>query len=588
MKPRPFDYARPDTVDEAVALLAEHGDEARILAGGQSLMAMMNLRLADPAMLIDIARIAELGHIRDLGDTIEVGAAVTQNKLLAWPDLKTKLPLLAAALPFVGHFQTRNKGTVCGSIAHADPSSEIPLSLATLEGEVVLRGKRGERVLKAKDFQLDMMTTAREGDELIVAVRFPVHGKGVAFREVARRHGDFAMVAVAALHREQGQRPARRRRHGGQRRWCGASRTAASRTRSRSSPRELEGYEDLHASAELRRDILRNLAPARHRGGATMRRVNKDQKVRISLTLNGRKLSAETEPRTLLSDFLRHSLGATGTHVGCEHGVCGCCTVQIDGAAVRSCLTLAMQAEGRDVKTVELLAGDNGKLNKLQQAFQNHHALQCGFCTPGILMSFTDFLARNPKPTEEELRDVLSGHICRCTGYAGIMAALKEAVGISLNKGEVNERTDQEGRGAQGQAGLPRACHHQRQERRARAQRAAGGQRRRAGDGRDFPDVQHLRREVLAVEHRQGRRHAAAALHLQRLQGRRLEAPEARHGLLASQHRRPRDHLLRQGRAEVGDRDGRQDHASRATCCSSRRASATAPCCARIPPTTTC
>jgi 2-furoyl-CoA dehydrogenase 2Fe-2S iron sulfur subunit len=162
-----------------------------------------------------------------------------------------------------------------------------------------------------------------------------------------------------------------------------------------------------------------------------MRRVNKDQKVRIGLTLNGRKLTAETEPRTLLSDFLRHTLGATGTHVGCEHGVCGCCTVQMDGTAVRSCLTLAMQAEGRDVKTVESLAAENGKLNTLQQAFQNHHALQCGFCTPGILMSFTDFFARNPKPTEEELREVLSGHICRCTGYAGIMAALKEAAGLT-------------------------------------------------------------------------------------------------------------------------------------------------------------
>ena len=162
-----------------------------------------------------------------------------------------------------------------------------------------------------------------------------------------------------------------------------------------------------------------------------MRRVDKDQKVRISITLNGRKMSAETEARMLLSDFLRLTLGATGTHVGCEHGVCGCCTVQIDGTAVRSCLTLAMQAEGRDVKTVESLAGPGGKLNTLQQAFQNHHALQCGFCTPGILMSFTDFLARNPKPTEEELREVLSGHICRCTGYAGIMTALKEAAGLT-------------------------------------------------------------------------------------------------------------------------------------------------------------
>ena len=165
-----------------------------------------------------------------------------------------------------------------------------------------------------------------------------------------------------------------------------------------------------------------------------MRRVDKDQKVRISLTLNGRKMSAETEARMLLSDFLRHTLGATGTHVGCEHGVCGCCTVQIDGTAVRSCLALAMQAEGRDVKTVESLAGPGGKLNTLQQAFQNHHALQCGFCTPGILMSFSDFLARNPKPTEEELREVLSGHICRCTGYAGIMAALKEATGLTPTK----------------------------------------------------------------------------------------------------------------------------------------------------------
>ena len=158
-----------------------------------------------------------------------------------------------------------------------------------------------------------------------------------------------------------------------------------------------------------------------------MRRIGKDQRARVRLTLNGRALSAEAEPRMLLSDFLRHSLGATGTHVGCEHGVCGCCTVLIDGAAVRSCLTLAVQAEGRDVRTVESLAAPDGKLNRLQQAFQNHHALQCGFCTPGILMSFTDYLERNPCPSEADIREVLSGHLCRCTGYAGIVSALIEA-----------------------------------------------------------------------------------------------------------------------------------------------------------------
>jgi 2-furoyl-CoA dehydrogenase 2Fe-2S iron sulfur subunit len=160
-----------------------------------------------------------------------------------------------------------------------------------------------------------------------------------------------------------------------------------------------------------------------------MRRINKDQRVRIRLTLNGRALSAEAEPRLLLSDFLRHSLGATGTHVGCEHGVCGCCTVLIDGSAVRSCLTLAVQVEGRDVHTVESLAAPDGTLNPLQQAFQNHHALQCGFCTPGILMSFTDYLKRNPRPSEADIREVLSGHLCRCTGYAGIVSALMEAAG---------------------------------------------------------------------------------------------------------------------------------------------------------------
>src|ERR1700752_3747385 len=156
MKPRPFDYIRPDTVEEALALLAEYGDDARILAGGQSLVPMLNLRIVEAQALIDISRIAALDVIRDLGEAIEIGAAVTQNKLHAWPQLAEKLPLVAAALPHVGHFQTRNKGTVCGSIAHADPSSELPLALAVLGAAVVLKSKRGERVLAASEFQKDM------------------------------------------------------------------------------------------------------------------------------------------------------------------------------------------------------------------------------------------------------------------------------------------------------------------------------------------------------------------------------------------------------------------------------------------------
>ena len=157
-----------------------------------------------------------------------------------------------------------------------------------------------------------------------------------------------------------------------------------------------------------------------------MKRLKHGERVRVALTLNGRNLAAEAEPRTLLCDFLRYALGATGTHVGCEHGVCGACTVLIDGVAARSCLTLAVQVEGREVTTVESLAGADGALNPLQQAFRDNHALQCGFCTAGILMSFTDYLARTPHPSEAEIRDVLSGHLCRCTGYAGIVKAVKQ------------------------------------------------------------------------------------------------------------------------------------------------------------------
>lgn len=159
-----------------------------------------------------------------------------------------------------------------------------------------------------------------------------------------------------------------------------------------------------------------------------MRSVKQDERAKITLKLNGRTLSADAEPRMLLSDFIRQALGATGTHVGCEHGVCGCCTVLLDGTAVRSCLTLAMQAEGRELTTVEALASADGTLNALQKAFQNNHALQCGFCTPGILMSFTDYLRRNPNPSEEEVIEVLSGHLCRCTGYDGIVKGVLEAV----------------------------------------------------------------------------------------------------------------------------------------------------------------
>ena len=263
MKPRPFDYIRPDTVDEALSILAEHGEDARILAGGQTLIAMLNLRVVEAPVLIDITRIREFDAIREVDGTVEIGATVTQNRLLQWPSLVEKLPLLHAVVPFVGHFQTRNKGTVCGSIAHADPASEIPLALALLGGQVMLRSQKGARTLSANEFQQGMLLTARAPDELITAVRFPIVNARVAFREVARRHGDFAIVAIAAAaeNRESmrigiagmADRPAVRSLQ--------VDGAASLQHAIERLAWELEGYDDIHASARMRRDLLRGLGP---------------------------------------------------------------------------------------------------------------------------------------------------------------------------------------------------------------------------------------------------------------------------------------------------------------------------------------
>jgi len=149
--------------------------------------------------------------------------------------------------------------------------------------------------------------------------------------------------------------------------------------------------------------------------------------MRIAVDVNGARHEADVEPRTLLSDFLRHDLGLTGTHVGCEHGVCGACTVQVDGEPVRACLMFAVQADGRAVRTVEGLEDDDGALHPLQQAFHERHALQCGFCTPGFLMTLEPFVRDRPDAGDDEIRAALAGNLCRCTGYEAIVDAVRDA-----------------------------------------------------------------------------------------------------------------------------------------------------------------
>jgi 2-furoyl-CoA dehydrogenase 2Fe-2S iron sulfur subunit len=158
-----------------------------------------------------------------------------------------------------------------------------------------------------------------------------------------------------------------------------------------------------------------------------MRVLKKAERHLVRFTLNGEPVEGHAEPRLLLTDFIRHQIGATGTHVGCEHGVCGACTVRVDGKAVRACLMLAVQAEGRRVDTIEGLAAQDGSLSVLQAAFHRNFALQCGYCTPGFLMTLAEFLEHRPNPSEAEIRVALSGNLCRCTGYQEIVNAALDA-----------------------------------------------------------------------------------------------------------------------------------------------------------------
>ena len=303
MKPAPFDYLRPDSAEEALAALAGEGDAARILAGGQSLAPMLNMRVATPRLLVDIGRLAELRTVALRDGALEVGAAVTQAELeLATaagphppaagapgpsvPRLRGRAdmaaldhlpppplagegrgggfshPLLAAALPHIGHDQTRSRGTVCGSIAHADPSAELPLCLVALGGTVLLRSENRRREMAADEFLLGALATACEPDEMVEAVRFPLPrpGAGHAFREVARRHGDFALAAFAAIATAEGLRLA----VGG----------VADRPAARDFPDlagdalddaldefawDLDARDDPHATARYRRELVRRV-----------------------------------------------------------------------------------------------------------------------------------------------------------------------------------------------------------------------------------------------------------------------------------------------------------------------------------------
>ncbi len=422
-----------------------------MLAGGQSLVPVLAMRLAAPEHLVDINGIGELDTVVADSDGVTVGALARHSRVEHDAPANRVQPLLAQALRLVAHPTIRNRGTTVGSLAHADPAGEMTAVLALCGGSVTAVSSGGRRVIAAADFFLGPLESALRPDELATHAHFPALPRraGSAFVEIARRNGDYALCGVGAIaeldelgvvrslrcgylsvsdtplvldltrgmggRREQCRRPCPRRRRSaiGSARHCGLPPASG-------------------------RSVDRSRCPAGDLGcaagsGRGMTEPEQGESLHeVTLTVNGRSRSATVAARRTLSDFLRHDLGLTGTHVGCEHGVCGACTVLLDDDPVRSCLIFAVSVSGQRVTTVEGLAGEpeDGQpsaLSPVQQAFHECHALQCGFCTPGFLTTVTACLAVNPAPTRDEAVEMIAGNLCRCTGYQNIVDAVLRA-----------------------------------------------------------------------------------------------------------------------------------------------------------------
>jgi CO/xanthine dehydrogenase FAD-binding subunit/aerobic-type carbon monoxide dehydrogenase small subunit (CoxS/CutS family) len=439
MQPAPVRYARPSSVREAVALLAE-GD-GRPLAGGQSLVGLLSLRRASPGLLVDLSAIAELHELTVDAQEATIGAMVTMQRAEADPALAVLAPLLGEALRHVASPAVRARGTVVGSLAHGDPVGEVPTALVALDASATIAGPGGLRRVAVSDLRAG--GESLRPDELIVDVRIsPGSPSGWAFDEVAPRrfaralvaaagiaHGTRVRVVVAGVAAAPTALPE-----------CDANDPDLERTVSEAVA-ALAAEPDVRADERYRREAATALAvrvalaaaaaPERRTPGAAPSPpaplpAPRPQTVaapdEVELHVNGAAVRATVEPRTLLVDLLRDQLGLTATHIGCGHGVCGACNVLVDGSAVRSCLTLALQVEGRDVRTLEGLRAD-GELDALVPAFVEHHALQCGFCSPGFLVTAAERRARG-LPLDA---DALAGNLCRCTGYGPILAALETA-----------------------------------------------------------------------------------------------------------------------------------------------------------------
>lgn len=458
------EYINATSTDEVVQILAEKRERARVVAGGTDLILELE-RGARKGIetLIDVTRIPQLDQITiDEDDVIHLGALVTHNDCAASKLIRKRAYPLARAAWEVGAPQIRNRGTIAGNLITASPANDTITPLMALGAKVTLLSARGERIVPLKKFYTGVRKTVMEPDEMLVDISFPAltkHQRGT-FIKLALRRAQAISVVNAALILDLRSDTVK-----------SASITLGSVTPIIAHATKAEQFlagkklndkniaeaaelavksatpiDDVRGSASYRREMVRVTV---QRGLTALRdeteqkgmpkkpvllRTNSEFKIQksefpkspIETTINGKKYSFTSGHSKTLLRLLREEGMLTGTKEGCAEGECGACTVFLDGQAVMSCLVPAPRAHGADITTIEGLA-DDSHLHPVQEAFVEHGAVQCGYCTPGFIMSGAKLLEEKPNPTRNEIEQAITGNLCRCTGYYKIVKALEDA-----------------------------------------------------------------------------------------------------------------------------------------------------------------
>jgi xanthine dehydrogenase iron-sulfur cluster and FAD-binding subunit A len=466
-------YHTPATLEGALSLLERYGAQARVIAGGTDLIIELERRTRRVDRLVDITRIPGLDQISlDQDGALRIGPLVTHNQLVASNPVTSRAFPLAQAAWSVGAPQIRNRGTVAGNVITASPANDTITPLWALGAKVQLRSMRGERTLSLPDFYVGVRRVVMEPDELLTGILVPPlpdGARGIFLKLGLRRAQAISVINVAAVLAWDGDRvrlarmtagsvaptimrlPAAEEHLTGRRLSDEVIDEAAALAAGAARP-----ISDIRSPADYRADMVRVLArralvalrdgseraswiadppmlwgttdghfPAWEPGPGTLHAGDEDQP--IETRVNGRPYTVRGANHKTLLDMLREDLQLTGSKEGCGEGECGACTVLLDRIAVMSCLVPAPRAHRAEITTIEGLAPGDGRLHPLQQAFIDQGAVQCGYCTPGFIMSGASLLQEHPHPTREQIRQAITGNLCRCTGYTKIVAAFEQA-----------------------------------------------------------------------------------------------------------------------------------------------------------------